>query len=265
MHAPGSSCSQKVRIFLNLKDIPWESHVVDLRTAANYEPWYLGINPRGLVPCLIHDGDVHIESNDIIEHLEKAFPEPPLIPVEMRGRVSQLLQMEDDLHRSLRVLTFRYVIPTRPGAMKSEDALERLRRDDGTIGSQVDPKKHEEIAFWEAANRDGITDEQVSESINQFRSAFETLDETLGGATHILGDQLSVVDIAWYVYASRLISAGYPLHRWHTNVGTWYDRLNARPEFSAEVALPSVLREASTAMQRSQHEQGRSLEAIARQ
>lgn len=30
LHFMGSSCSQKLRVFLNLKGIPWESHHVDL-------------------------------------------------------------------------------------------------------------------------------------------------------------------------------------------------------------------------------------------
>ena len=80
LHFMGSSCSQKLRIFLNLKAIPWQSHVVDLFTNENFRPWFLGINPRGLVPVLVHDGAVHIESNDIISHLEAAFSEPRLIP-----------------------------------------------------------------------------------------------------------------------------------------------------------------------------------------
>ena len=80
LHFRGSSCSQKTRIFLNLKGIDWVSHHVDLARQANYEPWFLGINPRGLVPVLVHDGVVHIESNDILAHQEEAFPAPSLIP-----------------------------------------------------------------------------------------------------------------------------------------------------------------------------------------
>ena len=50
LHFMGSSCSQKLRIFLNLKGIKWESHLVDLFSNENFQPWFLGINPRGLVP-----------------------------------------------------------------------------------------------------------------------------------------------------------------------------------------------------------------------
>ena len=41
LHYSGSSCSQKLRIFLNLKGIPWESHVVDLHGNENFQPWFL--------------------------------------------------------------------------------------------------------------------------------------------------------------------------------------------------------------------------------
>ena len=74
IHYMGSSCSQKVRIFLNLKGIDWQSHTIDLLANENVEPWFLGINPRGLAPVLIHNGAVHIESNDIIQYLEKYSP-----------------------------------------------------------------------------------------------------------------------------------------------------------------------------------------------
>jgi glutathione S-transferase len=79
IHTHLSSCSQKLRIFLNLKGIKWESHLLDLMAGENFRPWFLGINSRGLVPVLVHDGAVHIESNDIIQYVEPrsaALPSP---------------------------------------------------------------------------------------------------------------------------------------------------------------------------------------------
>src|ERR1700720_2105875 len=54
-HAHLSSCSQKLRVFLNCKNIAWHSHPVDLNKVENLGPYYMGINPRGLVPTLVHD------------------------------------------------------------------------------------------------------------------------------------------------------------------------------------------------------------------
>jgi glutathione S-transferase len=75
---------------------------------------FLGINPRGLVPVLVHDGVVHIESNDIIQYLEQKFPTPKLIPAGHENKIAALLRHEDDLHLDLRTLSFRFVF-NRPG------------------------------------------------------------------------------------------------------------------------------------------------------
>ena len=71
LHFQGSSCSQKLRIFLNEKKIDWKSYHIDLVKGDNFTKWFLGINPRGVVPVLVDDGEVYIESNDIIQHLDK--------------------------------------------------------------------------------------------------------------------------------------------------------------------------------------------------
>src|ERR1700727_3009009 len=84
-------------------------------------PWYLGINPRGLVPVLVDDGAVHIESNDIITYLEKKFPQPQLIPAGYEHEVAKLLRHEDDLHLDIRTLSFRFVFnPDRPRKSTSD-------------------------------------------------------------------------------------------------------------------------------------------------
>src|SRR5580692_2536705 len=126
LHFSGSSCSQKLRVFLNLKGIPWHSHPIDLPSNENFRPWFLGINPRGLVPVLVDDGAVHIESNDIIQYLEKKFPAPKLIPAGHENEVAALLKHEDDLHLDLRTLSFRFVFAP-PGPPKPAAALERCR------------------------------------------------------------------------------------------------------------------------------------------
>ena len=136
LHFMGSSCSQKLRIFLNLKGIKWESHLVDLFTNENFRPWFLGINPRGLVPVLVHDGTVHIESNDIIQYLEKTFPTPKLIPAGHENEVAALLKHEDNLHLDLRTLSFRFVFAP-PGPPKPAEALKSY----AASGSASDSKR----------------------------------------------------------------------------------------------------------------------------
>jgi glutathione S-transferase len=236
LHFAGSSCSQKLRIFLNLKGIPWESHPIDLPGNENFQPWFLGINPRGLVPVLVHDGAVHIESNDIIQHLEKAFPEPRLIPPGHENEVAALLRHEDDLHLDLRTLSFRFVFAP-PGSPKPAEALQSYAANgSGTVQGLHDRDKDIQIAFWQRAAKEGFTDEGARTSAQKFRAEFDALDRTLGKQPYLMGETLSVLDIAWFIYAFRLSLAGYPFARLHPHVAAWEEKLRGRPEFAKEVS-----------------------------
>jgi glutathione S-transferase len=75
----------------------------------NNSDWFIGINPPGLVPVLVTNGEVHIESNDILRHLERTYPSPVLIPQDKSKEIDHLLSQEDGLHLALRTLSFRFV------------------------------------------------------------------------------------------------------------------------------------------------------------
>jgi glutathione S-transferase len=263
LHYSGSSCSQKLRIFLNLKDIQWESHLIDLHANENFRPWFLGINPRGLVPVLVHDGVVHIESNDIISYLEKTFPTPKLIPSEFENEVAALLKHEDDLHLDLRTLSFRFVFAP-PGPPKPPEALQSYAANgSGTVQGIKDHDKAIQIEFWERTTKEGFTDEAARASAQKFFAEFNTLDQRLAGTPFLLGEAISVLDIAWFVYAHRLSLAGYPIARLHPRVGTWLEKLRARPEFAKEVAAPPEVEERIKATRREHAQAGKSLEMVA--
>jgi glutathione S-transferase len=263
LHFVGSSCSQKLRIFLNLKGIPWESHPIDLPSNENFRPWFLGINPRGLVPVLVHDGAVHIESNDIITYLENTFPKPQLIPSGHENEVAALFKHEDDLHLDLRTLSFRFVFAP-PGPPKSAEALQSYAANgSGTVQGLLDREKQAQIAYWQRAARDGFTDEQARASARKFRAEFDALDERLAQQPYLMGEALSVLDIAWLIYAHRLSLAGYPFERLHPRVFAWKENLSAQPEFAKEIAQVRASQEQLDATRRAQQAAGKTLEAVA--
>ena len=263
LHYSGSSCSQKLRIFLNLKGIPWQSHPIDLHANENFRPWFLGINPRGLVPVLVHDGKVHIESNDIIGYLEKTFPTPRLIPAGHENEVAALLKHEDDLHLDLRTLSFRFVFAP-PGPPKPEAALASYAANgSGTVHGAKDREKAIQIEFWRRATKEGFTDERARASAQKFRAEFEALDRALAQKPYLMGDDLSVLDIAWFIYAYRLSLAGYPLARLHPRVSAWFEKLRARPEFAKEVAMPPEVVQRLEATRAAHAAAGKSLEMVA--
>lgn len=263
LHHPMSSCSKKVRIFSNLKGIDWESHVVDILHGDNYEAWFLGINPRGMVPVLIDDGAVHIESNDILLHLEEKFPEPAMIPAGGQTEMAQLLKHEDDLHLDLRNLSFRFFFGGK-APVKPPEVLEQYRNTgSGTVQGKQDPEKVTQIQFYETLAKEGITDTAAQVSAQKFCDAFGELENRLGANPYLLGDALSVLDIAWFIYADRLVHAGYPFMTMHPQLGQWFKRLYQREEFAGEVQMPKELQEGIAATRKQQQEAGQTLSQVA--
>jgi ganglioside-induced differentiation-associated protein 1 len=263
LHYAGSTCSQKLRIFLNLKGIGWQSHPIDISKHENYSPWFLGINPRGLVPVLVHDGNVHIESNDIITYLEAVFPAPRLIPEGYEDEVAKLLHHEDRLHLDLRTLSFRFIFD-RKGPPRSAELLKAYEQTGaGTVQGVEDHEKAAQIDFWTRAASDGFTDQVVKDAIRKFQIEFDALDKILGSNAYLFGNALSVLDIAWFIYANRLALCGYPVQRRHPNLSAWFERLAERPEFRKEIAVASPLLGNITAVRGHDLQAGKTLELIA--
>ena len=233
-----SACSMKTRIYLNLKKIPFTSHQINLSAGANFSEWFQGINPRSLVPVLIHDGEVHIESNDILEYLEGCFKESPLIPENMEEKVKELLKFEDNLHVDIRNITFKFLVPRFLNKGKS---VQPKAKNKATLNGELDSMDDVNRNFWEHYEKYGITDEDASRSLIRFRTALEDLNDQLEDSPYILGAELSLVDIAWFIYATRIQHANYPLQRLHPNVSGWYERLYANVLFRKEVRRPLIM------------------------
>ncbi|WMT76446.1 glutathione S-transferase family protein [Bradyrhizobium sp. Ash2021] len=228
-------------MFLNYKGIQYVPHHINISENANISEYFLGINPRGLVPVLVHDGSVHIESNDILVYLEDLFPEPALIPTAARDEISRLLRHENDLHLDLRTISFRFLIaPVRPP--KSSDDLDRYGRlGTGTVGGVPDKRLDVEIEFWRDVAETGISNGAAQSAALKFQEAFTELDRRLSGQPYFMGKTLSVLDIAWLVYVNRLDLAGYPLAALHPRLAAWASRLSQHPAFKDELALPPDL------------------------
>lgn len=262
-HFHGSSCSQKLRVFLKLKGIQWEAHHVNLGTGENHSEFYLGINPRGLVPTLVIDGEIHIESNDIITLLDKRFPENRLIPPGMETQMAALLHYEDDLHLDLRTITFRFTQP-RGKVPRSEERLQKFREGgSGTVQGVVDKDKDRELKFWESVGDSGITDDAVKTSAGRFKTTFEELEERLQQNSYLLGNDLTALDVAWVIYVNRLVRCGYPLGRLHPKLSEWFWPLRNQPEFYEELVVSPEIQKAVDEHHKFQRQTGTTLIDVA--
>ena len=234
-HFSGSACSQKLRIFFNIKNINWKSHIINLIKQEQFSKWFLGINPRGLVPTLVHDGDVHIESNEIMAYLDDVYKDNKLFPIDLIDEINKDLAFEDSLHHDLRRLTFRYIIPHALGK-KNPSTIDAKEQFEGTIQGKADENKSKEILFWKNHYQNGITDDEIIESANKFKNIYEDFDNTLINQKYLKGDKFTVVDLAWYVSTKRLAMAGIPIQK-YKNVQKWFSNLDNDENFKKEIKV----------------------------
>lgn len=102
-----SSAAYRVRIALNLKGLATEYAPVNLLQAEQKAAAYTQLNPQGLVPALETDGgELLSQSVAIMEYLDEAYPQAPLLPADplSRARVRSLVNhISCDIHPLLNI------------------------------------------------------------------------------------------------------------------------------------------------------------------
>ena len=107
-----SSAAFRLRIALNLKKLAYEAIPIHLQRNEQRRPEFLAVNPQGLVPALEEGGVTLIQSLAIIEYLDEAHPDPPLVPKSAtdRARVRALAQLVAcDIHPINNLRDLRYL------------------------------------------------------------------------------------------------------------------------------------------------------------
>jgi len=77
----------RVRIALNLKQVPYEEVMIDLLKGDQFDAVYRKVNPQSVVPALDDgEGPALFESLAILEYLDERHPQPRLLPEGARAR-----------------------------------------------------------------------------------------------------------------------------------------------------------------------------------
>lgn len=107
-----SGASHRVRIALHLKGLSFTQVSRHLRKGEQRAPDYLEINPQGLVPTLVDDGQVVTQSMAIMEYLDEKYPDTPrVLPSDIAGRarvraLSGVIAADTHPLNNLRVLVY---------------------------------------------------------------------------------------------------------------------------------------------------------------
>ena len=221
-HNDMSTCAQKVRFVLAEKKLDWEGRHLDLRALDQQKPEYLALNPNAVVPTLVHDDLVVIESNIITEYLDDAFPERALRPRDARGLARMRMwtkKLDDGLHSETGVLStaiaFRY--------QKLERGEESVRQ---SLKNTPDPEKRRRN---ESTTFEGVKSRYFADAVRAFDSLLGKFEVALADSPWLVGNELSLADIAYAPYMTRLDHlqmAAMWKHR--PRVADWYRRLQER-------------------------------------
>jgi glutathione S-transferase len=229
-HSWDSFCSFKVRLCLEEKGLDWTGHHLDLMKFENLRPDYMTVNPNGLVPTLIDDGTVIVESTIINEYLDDAYPSAPLRPEDARAKARMRLWVqheEEELFLAIRPASLNLMMKQVIGHY-SEDELDAFLKHH---------PRQDRVGVLKKVFKAPFDADAVEKSRHRLAAAFKLMEKTLSQAPWLAGDSYSLADIAAAPAIDRIERLGMA-DLWENLPGTedWITRLMARPAY--QKALP---------------------------
>jgi glutathione S-transferase len=225
-NAAHSTCSQKVRICLAEKGLAFEDIRLDLGKAKDHlKPDYLKINPNGVVPTLVDDGDIIIDSSVICEYLDERYPQVRLTPDDMveRARMRAWMRfLEEVPTAAVRVPSFNM------GFLPRFEGLDRKQFE--AEQSDVRPIRKQ---FYRRMGTSGFKKEDVEASFEQLGNTCKRMDQALAMGPWLLGAHYGLADIIVAPLIDRMADLGFS-DIWdpkYPRVADWYARMQARPAF----------------------------------
>jgi glutathione S-transferase len=228
-HGTTSVCAIKARIALQEKSLPWSGEILDLRRGDQHRPEYLKLNANGLVPTLVHDGRVLIESTLIIEYLDEAFPAPALMPADPYSRATARLWMkriDDTLHAACSAITFAVAFRKELQAKSPAELQAHLER--------IPDEGYRERQRLSIAH--GLAAPHVRQALRHYDRYIGQMEQALSASDYLAGDSYSLADVAATPYVNRAHMLGMAgLWAARPHVAAWFDRMRQRPSFDAAV------------------------------
>jgi glutathione S-transferase len=227
-HAWTSTCSQKVRLCLAEKRIPWRGEVLNLRALDHLSDRFLALNPDGMVPVLVHRGCTITESSVINEYLEESFGEPALMPRDAAGRAAVRMwcrYIDEAPTDAIKVPSYqRNLAPMLRSLSPAQLELVRTRMPNRRTADR-----------WLRLAREpqGLTEEELSGARAVLAAMLARMDAALASHEWLAGAAYTLADVNMAPFVVRLASfPEYDLQRDWPGVHAWHERLRARPAFA---------------------------------
>jgi len=252
-HYDGATCAQRVRFALHEKglvrgrevkfdaadasackgqDGAWVSRQVSLIKKDHMTPAYAAIHSNLVVPALVHNGELHVESMEIVAYLDDAFGGTPLVPTHNPQQLEDaaaLTQLGKELHRSIRFVTFRWGLR----GLARLSGKEEANLKDLLIGQ---PDGEALLEFYQGYDQQSIPEDVYLNHLKRLNGAFADHEQRLAdGRKFLVGDDLSMADVIWAMKTLRLTECDYPFQQCFPRYHEWYQRIYNRPSFQQGV------------------------------
>jgi len=207
-HGTTSVCAAKVRLALSEKSLPWDGEILDLQRGDQHKPEYRRLNPNSVVPTLIHDGKVVIETTLIARLWMK--------------------KIDDHLHPACSTVSF--AVAFRHGLLKKTP--EELEARFASIPDLV-YRERQRLSVMH-----GVEAPHVPPALRYYDQYFGEMEEALSRSPYLVGESYSLADLAvtsYVVRAEMLAMDGMWAKRPH--IADWYRRIRKRPSFEPGIAV----------------------------
>jgi glutathione S-transferase len=231
---PTSYWSRVVALLLAEKGIEPERHFVDIRVNANFDPSYLAINPKGVVPTLVDGDDTVCDSVRIASHLD-ARGGVPLYDALGNPAVDAYVEELKDFP----VMLFSYSVWVKgERGERSADILQdkveraaRFAKDNPQFRELYERKQ----AFFTKFRAEVYDSEHLAAETERCRAVLDRMGKELDGKTWLGGEHYSFADAIAVAMLYRLVDLGR-LDHWHGDdshgLDAYYRRLRERPSFN---------------------------------
>ncbi len=182
--------SWMVEITLREKSLPHRTVELSFAKGEHKTPEMLTLNPRGTIPVLT-DGDAVLwETLAILEYLDFAYPEPPLLGSDRRGRARAL----NRLHES--------------AALKQ--------------------KGMDLFAYLMGAAERDLDAERVQGALSRLKSELDRWETLYADAPWSAGESMSLADISVFAYVATSAYLGLQLEPSYPKLRSFYERMRER-------------------------------------
>jgi glutathione S-transferase len=203
LYTVGTPNGHKVSIALEVLGIPYKTHAISFANNEQKDDWFLKINPNGRIPA-------------IVDHSNGEFP-----VFESGAILLYLVENYDPEHK----------LWPKDAKLQSE-VVQWLMFQMGGVGPMQGQANHfknyapEKIEYG------------INRYINETKRLFSVLESRLQGRQYLVGDQLTIADIATVPWVSGAYSLGIDLNEF-PNVNAWVDRVEEIPEVAKGYDVPT--------------------------